>query len=235
MPVWQETLLLLVAALVLAMLIKALFVQAFYIPSESMEPGLVKNDRILVEKPSYWLGGSPKRGDVVVFKDPGGWLGPEDAATVSNPLTQALTKVGLYPSGGHLVKRVIGVPGDVVACCDGKGRLLVNGKPVDEAAYARPADHGCAAGTAGVCYGPMPGIRWRTTTVPKGMLFVMGDNRAHSADSSYHLCTRAETDCSDSPWVPESDVVGKVAAVVWPASKLRLEHRPASFDEVPSR
>jgi signal peptidase I len=79
----------------------------------------------------------------------------------------------------------------------------------------------------------MPGVsRWRTTTVPKGMLFVMGDNRAHSADSSYHLCTPHETDCSDSPWVPIADVVGKVAAVVWPVSKLRIEHRPASFDAV---
>ncbi len=70
---WQETALLLGVALVLAIVIKALLIQAFYIPSESMEPGLIKNDRILVEKPSYWLGGTPQRGDVVVFKDPG-WM-----------------------------------------------------------------------------------------------------------------------------------------------------------------
>ena len=75
---WQETILLLGVALVLAIVIKALFVQAFYIPSESMEPGLVKNDRILVQKVSYWFGGTPERGDVVVFEDPGGWLGTED-------------------------------------------------------------------------------------------------------------------------------------------------------------
>src|ERR671921_626155 len=74
LPLWQETLLLLVIAIVLAVVIKAFFVQAFYIPSESMEPGLVKNDRILVEKTSYWFGGTPQRGDVVVFQDPGGWL-----------------------------------------------------------------------------------------------------------------------------------------------------------------
>ncbi|MDH2416894.1 signal peptidase I [Nocardioides sp. CER19] len=236
LPVWQETILLLAGALILAILIKALFVQAFYIPSESMEPGLVKNDRILVEKPSYWFGGTPQRGDVVVFKDPGGWLGPEDVSEASNPVTQLLTKVGLYPSGGHLVKRVIGVPGDVVECCDQQGRLLVNGKPVDESAYARPAATGCAPGSSGVCYGPMPGVKhWKTQRVPKGMLFVMGDNRAHSADSSYHLCTPNETDCSDSPWVAEDLVVGKVGAVVWPASKFRIEHRPDSFDAVPSR
>jgi signal peptidase I len=235
LPLWQETALLLVGALVLAIIIKALFVQAFYIPSESMEPGLVKNDRILVEKPSYWFGGSPQRGDVVVFKDPGGWLGPEDVSSASNPLTQALTKVGLYPSGGHLVKRVIGVPGDVVECCDAQGRILVNGKPVDESAYARPAGTACGTGTPGTCYGPMPGVKWKTQRVPDGMLFVMGDNRAHSADSSYHLCTPNETDCSDSPWVPEDLVVGKVAAVVWPASKFRIEHRPDSFDGVPDQ
>ncbi len=74
LPVWQETLLLLAVAVVLAVVIKALFVQAFYIPSESMEPGLVKNDRILVQKVSYWFGGTPERGDVVVFKDPDNWL-----------------------------------------------------------------------------------------------------------------------------------------------------------------
>ena len=71
LPLWLETVLLLVGALVLAIVIKSFFAQAFYVPSRSMEPGLVKNDRILVEKPSYWFGGSPQRGDVVVFADPG--------------------------------------------------------------------------------------------------------------------------------------------------------------------
>uniref|UniRef100_UPI0009E0A27C signal peptidase I n=1 Tax=Nocardioides sp. URHA0020 TaxID=1380392 RepID=UPI0009E0A27C len=117
LPVWQETILLLGIALVLAVVIKALFVQAFYIPSESMEPGLIKNDRILVEKPSYWFDG-PERGDVVVFKDPGGWLQGEESAGPSGPVAKVLSKVGLYPSGGHLVKRVIGVEGDVITCCD---------------------------------------------------------------------------------------------------------------------
>ena len=77
MPLWQETILLLVLALVLAIVIKSLFVQAFYIPSPSMEPQFVKNDRILVQKVSYWGSGSPSRGDIVVFKDPGGWLDDE--------------------------------------------------------------------------------------------------------------------------------------------------------------
>ena len=86
LPLWQETILLLVVALGLAILIKAILVQAFYIPSESMEPGLVRNDRILVEKVSYWFGGSPERGDVVVFKDPGGWLsGAESVGPPGTP------------------------------------------------------------------------------------------------------------------------------------------------------
>ncbi|UDY22644.1 signal peptidase I [Nocardioides sp. Kera G14] len=228
---WQETGVLLLIALVLAIAIKALLVQAFYIPSESMEPGLVRNDRILVEKPSYWFGGSPARGDVVVFKDPGGWLGPEDISTPGNPLTQLLTKIGLYPSGGHLVKRVIGVPGDVIECCDAKGRISVNGQVLDESSYARPSKHTCDNQAAGICYGPEPRVaHWKAGPVPAGMLFVMGDNRDHSADSSYHLCTDAETDCSDVPWVPESLVDGKVAAVVWPFGHAKREHRPADFE-----
>src|SRR6187431_712247 len=120
MPVWQETLILLVVAVVLAVVLKAFFVQAFFIPSESMEPGLLVNDRILVQKVSYWGGGSPERGDVVVFKDPGGWLGAADNAGPTNLIAKAMTKIGLYPAGGHLVKRVIGVEGDVIKCCDAK-------------------------------------------------------------------------------------------------------------------
>ncbi len=123
LPIWQETILLVGTALVLAIVIKALFVQAFYIPSESMEPGLVTNDRILVQKVSYWFGDSPDRGDVVVFKDPGGWLSPTEEVGPANPLTKVMAKIGLYPSGGHLVKRVIGVAGDTITCCDDQGRL----------------------------------------------------------------------------------------------------------------
>ncbi|MFL6023367.1 MAG: signal peptidase I, partial [Marmoricola sp.] len=106
LPVWQESLLLLAIALVLAIGIKYFFVQAFYIPSPSMEPQFVKNDRILVQKVSYWGSGSPERGDIVVFKDPGGWLSANENKTASNPVTKALETIGLYPSGGHLVKRV---------------------------------------------------------------------------------------------------------------------------------
>ncbi len=185
LPLWQETILLLVVALGLAILIKALLVQAFYIPSESMEPGLVRNDRILVQKVSYWFGGSPERGDVVVFKDPGGWLPPQDAAGPTGTVARLMERVGLYPSGGHLVKRVIGVAGDRIHCCDDQGRIEVNGVPLDEGDYATKGGE--------ACFGPMIGCSWDAGPVPEGHIFVMGDNRSHSADSSWHICRGGPT------------------------------------------
>ena len=145
MPLWQETILLLGLALVLALIIKSLFVQAFYIPSPSMEPLFVKNDRILVQKVSYWGGSSPSRGDIVVFKDPGGWLNEADTTTPQGPVTKLMEKVGLYPTGGHLVKRVIGIGGDRVVCCDAKGRITVNGKALNEKAYLPKGTRALAA------------------------------------------------------------------------------------------
>lgn len=226
LPVWQESILLLVVALLLAIVLKAFFVQAFYIPSESMEPGLVKNDRILVEKWSYWGGGTPQRGDVIVFKDPGDWLGPEEAAGPANRVQQGLEKVGLYPSGGHLVKRVVGVAGDTVVCCDSKGRITVNGKALDEPYLKNSA----------ACNGPMIGCHWKAGPVPAGKLFVMGDHRDRSADSSYHLCRGNAPDCTPGDeFVSTSLVVGKVLALVWPAGRWTMVSRPATFDDVPNQ
>ena len=137
LPFWQELLLLLGIALLLAIAIKALFLQAFYIPSGSMEDTLVFNDRILVQKVSYWGGGTPQRGDVVVFADPGSWLPPQESAGATSPVARGLEVFGLYPTGGHLVKRVIGVGGDTVACCDRQGRVTVNGEPLEEEEIGR--------------------------------------------------------------------------------------------------
>ena len=120
--------LLLAFAILLALVVKTFFVQSFYIPSESMEPGLIVNDRILVQKPSYWGSGGPQRGDVIVFDDPGGWLNGLESAQPMSLLARGLAKIGLYPTGGHLVKRVIGVAGDTIECCDDQGRLMVNGR-----------------------------------------------------------------------------------------------------------
>ncbi len=226
LPIWQETLLLLVVAVVLAVAIKALFMQAFYIPSESMEPGLVENDRILVQKVSYWFGGSPERGDVVVFEDPDNWLGSEESGP-TNPVTKLMAEIGLYPEGGHLVKRVIGVAGDVITCCDDEGRISVNGHPLDEAGYIADAE-----GVA--CNGPMTGnCDWRAGPVPDGHVFVMGDNRSESADSTVHLCQKNQTDCTLNPYVDVDLVVGKVLVLVWPADRFDWVGRPDAFDDVP--
>jgi signal peptidase I len=229
--VWQETLLLLGLALVLAVVIKAVLLQAFYIPSESMEPGLVENDRILVQKVSYWFGGSPERGDVVVFEDPGGWLAPTEATGPDNPLTTVMAKIGLYPTGGHLVKRVIGVAGDTIECCDDEGRLMVNGVPLEESDYIRDEDL--------PCNGPMPGTcesgGWKVGPIPEGKIFVMGDNRANSADSTVHMeCLDGKaTDCTDSPFVDTDSVVGKVLVLVWPRDRFGWVHTPATFADIP--
>jgi signal peptidase I len=226
LPLWQETILLLALALGLAVVIKALFVQAFYIPSESMEPGLIRNDRILVEKPSYWFDGEPRRGDVVVFQDPGGWLSGVDATGPSNPFAQLMGVVGLYPQGGHLVKRVIGVAGDTIRCCDDQGRITVNGEPLDETAYVR------ADGLE--CNGPRPKCDWKAGPVPEGRIFVMGDNRGQSADSTAHMCRDDETECvPGDEFVPVDLVVGKVFVLLWPMDRFDWIGRPDSFEAVP--
>ena len=226
LPLWQETILLLAVALGLAILIKALLVQAFYIPSESMEPGLVRNDRILVQKVSYWFGGSPQRGDVVVFKDPGDWLSGAESVGPPNTVTKLMAKIGLYPSGGHLVKRVIGVEGDVIHCCDKQGRISVNGTPLNEESYVKQA--------GAECNGPMIGCNWTAGPVPAGHVFVMGDNRSHSADSTVHMCGKGVSDCvPGSEFVPVDLVVGKVFVLLWPRSHFHWLHRPPTFADVP--
>ncbi|WP_246160386.1 signal peptidase I [Nocardioides humilatus] len=224
LPVWQESFLLLGIALVLAIVIKTFFVQAFYIPSESMEPGLIRNDRILVQKVSYWFGGSPARGDVIVFEDPGGWLTGEEPKPTG--LANLLSKVGLYPTGGHLVKRVIGTEGDVITCCDDEGHLLVNGEPIDETSYI--ADRKTCAG-AGTGFG----CSWTVGPVPEGKVFVLGDNRGASADSRAHMCQPSEDPCAKSPWVDTDLVVGKVFALVWPRDRWHWISNPGVFDDVP--
>jgi signal peptidase I len=209
LPLWQEVLVLLVLALGLAIVIKTFFVQAFYIPSGSMDDTLVKNDRILVEKMSYWFG-DVQRGDVVVFDDPGGWLTPQESTHASNPISRALEFVGLYPAGGHLVKRVIGIGGDHVACCT-RGLVTVNGVPLHEQSYLGPGDQ--------------PSQEHFSVNVPPGHLWVMGDNRANSADSRAHLGSPG------GGFVPEDDVVGKVFVVVWPFSHAEWLSRPDTFDQ----
>jgi signal peptidase I len=190
-------------ALVITLLLQTFLVQVFSIPSGSMQNTIAIGDRVVVDKFSPWFGWKPERGEVVVFNDPDNWLAsdpvPKDGA-VLGAVKSAFTFVGLLPSDRDLIKRVIGVPGDTVACCDTQGRVTVNGKPLDES-YVFPGN-------------PPSRIPFKVT-VPAGKLWVMGDHRDISADSRYHM-----TDATGG-FVPEKDVVGRAVAVVWPLSHWR--------------
>jgi signal peptidase I len=214
----RETVIVVGTALVLSLLIKTFLVQAFYIPSPSMEPTLVAGDRVLVSQ----LTPGPvdlQRGDIAVFKDPGSWLDPVPTAErgpVADALVDALTFVGVLPqdSGEHLIKRVIGLPGDTVACCDEQGRLTVNGEPIDEP-YVYP---GNAASDMTF-----------EVTVPDDRLWVMGDHREASQDSRWHQ------DLEGQGTVPQANVVGRAVVIIWPLSRLdRLENHPETFAGVPA-
>jgi signal peptidase I len=213
---WRELPLLVVVAIVLAILVKTFLVQAFFIPSQSMEDTLLIGDRVIVSK----LTPGPfelARGDVVVFVDPGGWLGTSETAPRQGALHRALAFVGLLPndSNNHLIKRIIGMPGDHVVCCDEDGRLTVNGKPVDET-YVRD--------------GSVPSERDFDIRVPAGRVWVMGDNRQESEDSRYHDNGTGRTGS-----VPISDVTGRAVAVVWPLQHASRLTRPGEvFARVPA-
>ena len=214
----REIVLVLVIALGLSLVIKTFLVQAFFIPSPSMENTLIVGDRVLVSK----LTPGPfelKRGDVVVFSDTGHWLPAGDEVSqgaVRDGVRSALTFVGLLPANSdeHLIKRVIGLPGDKISCCDGAGRLLVNGKAIDEP-YLYPDD--------------APSDSKFSVTVPAGRLWVMGDHRSVSADSRSHQSNPG------GGTVPVSSVVGKAFVLVWPLDRAKVLHNPAAtFAGVPA-
>ena len=211
LPVWQESISLVALAMVLAVVVKTFLLQAFYIPSGSMMPTMLENDKIVVQKVSYWSGG-PQRGDIVVFDDPGGWLSRDQAARPGNAVQRGLEKVGLVPSGGHLIKRVIGVGGDHVVCCTG-GRLTVNGTAVEEPYLM---DDTSTAQT------PFD------VKVPAGRLWVMGDNRGDSQASPQHIGDPG------GGFVPESTVVGEAWLRLWPLGRAGFVDGTSAFDDVPA-
>ncbi|PWH06721.1 signal peptidase I [Brachybacterium endophyticum] len=213
---WLDYVVTMLVALIIAVLVKTFLIQPFFIPSDSMNPTLVQDDKILVSKltPGVF---DLHRGDVVVFEDTQNWMQSETGMTQTPRyrLLTVLSWVGLAPdpSQDHLVKRVIGEPGDRVQCERG-GSVSVNGKTIDEP-YINPETPAC---------------QWDfDVTVPQDKLWVMGDNRFDSADSAYHYSQGEE------PFVDQDDVTGRAVAIFWPASHWTgLGDGRDAFDAVPA-
>jgi signal peptidase I len=196
-------------------------VQPFVIPTASMETTILVHDKVLVNK----LVGRVSqihRGDVVVFNGSGDWDPP--VAADGNPLARIyhdfLGMFGATSGQTDYIKRVIGLPGDHVQCCNSRGRLTVNGVPLHEKSYLYP--------------GSMPSTIKFSIVVPAGQLWVMGDNREDSADSRYHDCQLPVATCE--PWdrhgtIPESKVIGRAFVVVWPVSRFKMLWVPATFGQ----
>ncbi|MFF1781508.1 signal peptidase I [Streptomyces virginiae] len=209
---WKELPLLIGIALLLALLIKTFLLQAFSIPSASMQNTLQMGDRVLVDKLTPWFGSEPERGEVVVFHDPADWLSGQPTPE-PNIFQQVLSKIGLMPDASEkdLIKRVIAVGGDTVECKKG-GPVVVNGKELDEP-YIYPGNTACDD----LPFGPI--------TVPKGKVWVMGDHRQNSEDSRYH-----QQD-STKGFVPVDKVVGRAVVVAWPVTRWATLPVPDTFDQ----
>ncbi|WP_433246926.1 signal peptidase I [Streptosporangium sp. CA-135522] len=211
---WLEFPLLVVVSLLLALLIKSFVIQAFYIPSESMENTLLINDRVLVNKLVYYTR-DIERGDVVVFSGVDSWKGEVDIEEPSNPVAAffqwAGTVFGVVPGEKDYIKRVIGVPGDTVKCCDAKGRVTVNGIPLEEESYLYPGDK--------------PSAQSFEIKVPEGRLWVMGDHRSVSYDSRMH-----QGDPGGGT-IPAEQVIGRAFVIVWPFSRATTLPIPETFTQ----
>ncbi|MCF3176534.1 signal peptidase I [Streptomyces sioyaensis] len=209
---WKELPILLGIALLLALLIKTFLVQAFSIPSDSMQDTLQRGDRVLVDKLTPWFGSEPQRGEVVVFHDPGGWL-DKTPAPEPNAVQQVLGFIGLMPSTEekNLIKRVIAVGGDTVEC-HGTGPVKVNGKALKEDSYLFPGNTPCGDKP----FGPVK--------VPKGSIWVMGDHRQRSQDSRYH------TNLKGNGTVETKQVVGRAFTIAWPVNRWSWLPVPDTFD-----
>ena len=209
---WRELLIIVLAAAVLTLVVKAFVVQVYKIPSASMENTLQVGDRVLVNKLVYRFR-SVARGDIVVFSGQDSW-GPNAASPPSDPVLRVwddlLADIGLYSSQTYYIKRVVGLPGDRVACCT-DGKVTVNGVPLSEGSYLYPGD--------------APSFPFKTVIVPAGHLWVMGDHRGDSDDSRYH------TSDAGGGAVPEDQVVGRAFLIIWPPSQIRDLPIPSTFGQ----
>ncbi|MET8358606.1 signal peptidase I [Micromonospora sp. NPDC005171] len=196
---WKELPILLGVAILVAVLVRAFVLQTFFIPSPSMENTLKIDDRVLVNKLVYDFR-SPHRGEVIVFKAPTEWSG--------------------NPDGEDFIKRVIGIPGDHVVCCDPEERLMINGKSLDEP-YIFSMD--------GVR--DKPADQEFDITVPEGRLWVMGDHRSASGDSLEHWQQSGQNITEAT--IPEDDVVGRAFTVFWPVNRATWLTVPDGFDGIP--
>jgi signal peptidase I len=196
---WRELPVLLGVAIVVAIVVRAFVLQTFYIPSESMENTLLIRDRVLVNKLVYDFR-SPHRGEVIVFKAPEDWRSD--------------------PSEEDFIKRVIGIGGDRIVCCDAQHRLVINDHPLDE-----PYIYSDPDGVADLASDEPFDI-----TVPKGRLWVMGDHRSHSGDSRYNFLRFKNI---DQGTIPESSVIGRAFVVFWPFNRATWLSVPDPFSKVP--
>lgn len=223
MPLWQELPLLLLVAFCLAVLIRTFLVQAFFIPSGSMEQTLLVGDRVLVNKIVYGVR-PPERGEVVVFRGTDSWApehqGSRDGSRLGlvGRVTRTMSEmVGVgTPTEKDFIKRVVGVAGDRVSCCDASGRVVVNGRAVDE-----PYIFGNSPLDVPVDARTCRARRFAEVIVPPGRIFVMGDHRVVSQDAR----------CQGS--VPVANVVGRAFVIVWPVTRWDTLDVPEVFADVP--
>lgn len=214
----RDLLIILVVAFLISFLLKTFLIRSFYIPSGSMEQTLQINDRIMVNQLVPDLV-AVERGDVVVFQDPGGWLQLPQSVNAANPtpVESLLQTVGLAAdtSSDYVVKRVIGVGGDRVACCDAAGRVTVNGVPLDEPYIVIPDGQTRASAID------------FDVTVPQGSVWVMGDNRYNSRDSRYNQ------DQPGKGFVANEEIVGRAFVLNWPLNHFSwLGNYPETFTGV---